>query len=183
MLMVNNLVGFGAGGVLPNDDSYAIANNDTADYLRDPGASENIRAGQSFKIYSAMTLNSVQFEVAKENSSGNPGNIVAELYAASGTYGTSSVGTGSVLATSNALTGSDFAANNTYYTKTFTFASPYSLTAGEYVICLKFQGTAGVLSFYRYKYDASSPSHPGNYCYYRSSWTADSSKDMGFVLA
>lgn len=91
--------------------SYAIANNDTIAILRDPGAGEKIRAGQSFKLYSPKTISSVTLEVAKENGDGEPGNLVAEIYAATGTFGTSSVGTGAALAVSNPLTGADFAAN------------------------------------------------------------------------
>jgi hypothetical protein len=68
------------------------------------------------------------------HKSGNPtGNVYAKLYAHSGVYGTSSVPTGSPLATSDPIAANSLPTEN--YWTSFTFPSPI-IMAGQIIVLL-----------------------------------------------
>jgi hypothetical protein len=110
---------------------------------------------------------------------GNPsGNSTAYLYEHSGTFGTSSVPTGSALATSSTYEVSNLTGDPQLIS--FTFSSPYTLVNGtNYVITLEYgNGSSGNLVFMCS--DTSSPSHAGNDCFYAGSWIASALEDLVF---
>lgn len=114
--------------------------------------------------------------------SGSPtGNMVAKLYAHSGTYGTSSVPTGTALATSDNVAAST-ATDTTYGGPVrFDFSTPYTLSASTYyVIALEYipadnDNTVGI------GFNAST-SHGGNMSSYNSSWSAGTTYDLTFSV-
>ncbi len=139
-----------------------------------------VRQAQSFTVGSnAMNLTRIRVRLKK---TGTPsGNITATLYEHSGTYGTSSVGTGSALATSENV--SCDLVDTTYREIEFNFngSQQVSLTAStNYVIAIEYSG--GDASNYLSIDGVDTSGHDGNRCDYVSSWTADSSDDLYFKL-
>ena len=141
------------------------------------GAGENIETGQSI-TGNGRDLKSLIAYVLKNGSP--TGNAVAKLYAHSGTFGTSSVPTGSALATSDNV---DVAAlSGSYDNVTFNFPTPYTLVDGtKYFITIAFSGGSSGNSL-RWGLDNSAPTHNGNFAYYVSSWVALSTEDLIFSV-
>lgn len=112
---------------------------------------------------------------------GSPtGNAVVKVYAHSGTYGTSSIGTGSPLATSDNLDVSTItnANNTTNYVIPFSGANRITLVQGTYyVFVIEFTG-GDASNYVRTFLDNTSPSYSGNYAYYNGSWNAVSGTDL-----
>ena len=80
-------------------DSYPSSNYDQDQYL---GSNNFVGYGQSFTTTgSVLKLSSCKFYLVKVGS--QTGAMYAKVYAHSGTYGTSSIPTGSALATSDVL--------------------------------------------------------------------------------
>lgn len=157
-------------------DQYALANADSALDLYSGSATA---FGQSFRSLYTADLKRVIFTGFR---TGSPtGNVVARLYAHSGTLGTSSVPTGSPLATSDPVDISTLG-TGTPQNIEFTFPAPYQLQAGtNYVVVVEFSGgnstnrlTVGC--------DNSSPNHPGNLAGYDGSWGASSTQDLCFQI-
>lgn len=167
----------GGGG---NIDSYSESNVDFDSYvLYDNGSSSRwyTKLGQSI-TGDGQQIGSCKFYLKKDGSP--TGNITASIYAHSGTFGTSSVGTGSALVTSAAI---DITTLTTSYQLiTFTFASPLTLSAAtNYVLVVEFASgdssnklIVGV--------DNSSGTHAGNMTryLYTGSWFAASAVDTAF---
>lgn len=142
-------------------------------------SSFQIAIAQSF-TGAAVWLGEATFDVQK---SGSPsGNLVAKLYAHSGTFGTSSVPTGSPLATSDNIAASSI--TTSYQTITFPFsgANRIQLTAGtKYVIVIDSAGTTSDISnFFTVRAVSSGASHAGNYAGFSTSWAASSTIDTRF---
>jgi len=138
--------------------------------------------GQSFTTSAAATsLIAARFFLKK---TGTPtGFAVAKIYAHSGTLGTSSIPTGTALATSVPL---DVSTLTTGYVLTelkFTQADSITLTSGtDYVVTIEYGGgtIANTLDVGR---DGSSPTASGNSSTFAgASWTAVSTSDLcGYV--
>ena len=158
-------------------DSYSESNYDI------PGGMCNgdaIKRGQSFTASGIKKLTSYDFYLKK--ALGSPtGNAVAKLYAHSGTYGTSSVPTGSALATSDALDVSTLTGNFQLITFTFTGAQQYVLGAGYYCIAIEYSG-GDVSNYIEVGLDGSSPTHSGNMIQWYTEWTAVSTYDVIFYV-
>lgn len=111
-----------------------------------------------------------------------PGNITAKIYAHSGTFGTSSVPTGSSLADSTPIYSGDLSSTKTEIT--FDFPNPYKTTnTTKYCLVIHFDGgTTG--KFIQVSTDTSSPSHGGNFATRNppSAWVAQSGTDMCFEI-
>jgi hypothetical protein len=140
-----------------------------------------LEVSQSFASGDGGTLDSAKFYLSK---TGSPtGNAYARIYAHTGTYGTSSLPTGSVLATSDALNVASLTTSRVLTTLSFSGANRISLTASTYY-CVTFyyaNGSAWSTAALIGK-DSSSPSHAGNVGEYRSSWTAANDQDLLFYL-
>jgi len=175
---------------------YALDNtawNDAGQYVISPQQFDICNyATHSIKLYSgsiiansqsfqgqAKTLDKVIFSFYKTLLP--TGNIIVKLYDHSGTYGTSSVPTGGVLATSDSIDVSTFDGFNRDYT--FTFSTPYTLSVGtNYCIVAEYTSTFSNASNYVNQTGTTPTQHSGNLASYISSWTADSTYDLRFIL-
>lgn len=112
---------------------------------------------------------------------GSPtGNIVARIYAHSGTFGTSSVPSGPVLAESDPIDVSTISTSSTNYT--FKFTEQITLTAAtNYCLTVHYADGDGSNNI-RVLFDNSSPSHSGNLAIYSGSWVAASDDDLTFAI-
>ena len=157
-------------------DSYSETNRDAARVLRGGGATG---AAQSFTAILG-SLSSCKWYLKKY---GNPtGNAIAYLYAHSGTYGTSSVPTGTALATSDSFDVSTLTTSYQLITLTFTGAQQYQLINGTYYcIAIVYSGGDGS-NYINVGTDASSPTHSGNCSEYVSAWGAISGADAVFYV-
>lgn len=161
------------------DSYYASSNYSTAGLFIGYGAATTL--SQSFES-NGGTLNTAQFYLRKY--AGATGNIVATLYAGDGTIGGGDdVGTGEILATSDAVDISTLSSSAMQLT-TFTFsgANRVTLTDGNhYVIGVYYTGVASTQVLYAGS-DNTSPSHTGNTCYEDGGWTALSGYDLVFYV-
>ena len=113
------------------------------------------------------------------------GNLIVEIYAHSGTYGTSGVPTGSVLATSDnfdvSAVGSSFALHNI----TFSGTNKITLTDGTYyVLVVRFSG-ADSSNGISIGLDDTSPTASGNFSYEYNSgtlWGGNNTTDFCFYV-
>lgn len=151
-------------------DSYMGAANTSA-YM----GSATLAWGQSFTTTGeVLRLQSCVFRARREGSP--TGNVYARVYAHTGTYGTSSLPTGAVLATSDAIDVSTFdSLNVTNVVFTFSGANRINLSANTYyVIVLEHAGTDNdncvVIAM-----TGITASHEGNACrYFLGNWEAES---------
>jgi len=168
------------GGVLTLDDTYSESNypgsHTGAAWLNATYATE---AGVSFTS-GGGELDSVKFYLAKGNSP--TGTLSVNIYAHTGTYGTSSVPTGSALATSGTMNAADLTTTATLYTFNFTGTNRIMLSAGYYVIALVYSGSSTDTNVVYLEQDNSSPSHDGNSCDNYEGWTAYNTTDAIFYV-
>lgn len=164
-----------------NDDVYVIDSNPIANsdsgWAFDSSRYYGLR-GQSFACEKTTDLTSIEIQAKKYGSP--TGTVYMYLYAHSGVYGTSSVGTGSPLATATynvANLPTDFE------TIKFTFGTPYELQAGtKYVWVASFTGgdsSNGMTVTYQY-----TGTHSGNNVLRigtSGSWDYSSTRDGTFV--
>jgi galactokinase len=139
------------------DDSYSEANVDTTYSATDTNYK---RGGQSFTS-GGGTLDSVVWYLKK---GGTPtGNGYAEIYAHTGTYGTSSIPTGAVLATSDAFDISTLTTSYQLITFHFSGANRISLTNTTNYVAVFYNASGSADPNIVYVGgDGSVPSHSGN---------------------
>jgi len=157
-------------------DSYSETNQDTDSYQRDYHPSNedyDSARGQSFTCsLSNMRIVEAKFYLKKQGSPA--GNAHAVLYAHTGTYGTSSLPTGSPLATSDDFDVTTLTTSYQLITFYFTGVQRYVMQNSTYY-CITYENPAtgnidsnddvivGI--------DISSPAHSGNsYRYRNSAW-------------
>lgn len=138
--------------------------------------------GQSFKAKHSGDIKSCVFKLSK---SGSPtGNAYAKIYAHSGTYGTSSIPTGSPLAVSDALDVSTLTTSPVDTVLTFSGANIISLTEGtNYVAVIEYVG--GNSSNYLAVSTTTTPTHDGNMSALNdagTTWTSFTTDDMYFYV-
>lgn len=139
------------------------------------------KIGQSFTAVGGNIAQAV-FSLSKF---GTPtGNMTAELYTHSGTYGTNSVGSGTVLATSDPVEISTLTTSARSVTFNFSAGNQYTLTNGaKYVIAVSFSG-GNASSYLLAGEDFSSATHSGNESEYTSggSWGSLAPNDAIFNI-
>lgn len=142
--------------------------------------------GQSFQTPNdgvSYTLTSVNFTLYKIGSP--TGNGYAKLYAHSGTFGTSSVPTGSPLATSDAVDVSLLPTAGTYDT-IINFTDNYAMTANSYYFIDWENPSSGIdtSNYVSIGVDSTSPTGNGNCALFRNSaWSAVTGADVaGFAV-
>lgn len=129
-IQIDTSSSFSSGGTI---DSFSEANLDNDFSL---GAGKNNKElSQAITIGTSYNLASAKFYLKKFGSP--TGNIVAKLYAVTGTVGTNAVPTGSALVTSDPIDISTL--STSYALSTFTF-SGYDLTSGDYAITIEYNG-------------------------------------------
>jgi len=137
-------------------DSYSETNQSGTGTLY----SDEPRWGQSFTGLSKK-LSTCKFYLKK---TGSPtGNLTAAIYAHTGTYGTSSLPTGTVLGTSDVIDVSTLTTSLALITFTFTGANQYAMGANYYCIEANYSG-GDASNRVDPGYDNTSPTHGGN-CY------------------
>lgn len=106
----------------------------------------------------------------------------AKIYAHSGVYGTSSVPTGSPLATSLPFSVLSLTYENTLYDFTFVGVNKIKLENGtKYVLAINYDFDT-FLNVVGVGGDSTSPTHSGNKCSYDGSWSAVSTTDLCFYV-
>lgn len=157
--------------------SYSEANQNVNGNISSGDATA---VGQSF-AGNGDNLDSCKFYIKRNGSP--TGNAVAKLYAHSGTFGTSSVPTGSALDTST--TSFNVATLTTSFQLiTFNFAGTYNLINGtNYVIVLEYSGGDTSNRVIAGK-DSTSPTDPGNASYFQTgTWNLEGSPiDLCFYV-
>lgn len=142
-----------------------------------------VAVGQSFTNTNEIILDSAKFSLRK---SGSPtGSMYAKLYAHSGVYGTSSVGTGTVLATSDAIDPSTLTTSFALITFSFSGANRILLSASTYY-CIECYYDGGS-SLNGLSIGLSTPTgHSGNAFDYQTyaapNWRSSSSDDANFYV-
>lgn len=152
---------------------YDAANQDATTPLNNT----NTAVGQSF-TGNGKKLVSASFMLSKTASP--TGTAVAKLYAHTGTYGTSSIPTGPVLATSKTVDVSTLTGTLTLTAFNFGVGErPVLVDTTNYVIVVEY--TAGTaVNYVNVGTDTSTPSHPGNFSIYAASWSAVAGTDAVF---
>ena len=159
-------------------DSYSESNYSTLEGIYG-GSVEGY--AQSFTGV-AKKITSCKFYLTKTSSP--TGNIVAKLYAHTGTFGTSSKPTGSALAVSDNV---DIATVSSVtidlHEFTFSGANQYLMSAStKYCIAIEFTGGDSSNKLYAGT-DTSSPTADGNSAYlFSSDWYESGSEDMCFYV-
>lgn len=159
-------------------DSYSESNWDS-----DLNVADATIAGQAQSFHGAsVVLYSAKFYLTKRGSP--TGNIVAKLYAHSGTFGTSSIPTGSALATSDNIDVSTIPTSIALVEFLFTGANQYVMSAGvDYVIAVEYSDGSNGVNDVLVGRDVSSPTHAGNNSRLQSgTWNAFSTSDTIFYV-
>jgi phage minor structural protein len=161
-------------------DKYSEANKSAVERIA-TDAGESNQLGQSFtgtgKILNKITLYLAKVGLPTEY-------IYVSVYAHSGTFGTSSIPTGSALAISNQVSVSSLGIYSALIDFTFTGSNKIALANGtKYVwIITTTQGTSSdnVLV----GIDSTSPTHGGNYCFHNvgGAWSYNAAKDVIFYV-
>ena len=168
-------------------DSYDISNRNSFRVMADHHPSDSGFAsayGQSFTSGGGGPILGAVFVVEKNGAP--TGNVVATLYAHAGVYGTSSVGTGAVLATSDVFDVSTAPAAFDFINFTFTGAEQYVLTAATYYVIMIEKTAGGTFDGADNLYvgvDTTAPSHDGNTVYYENGgWLSLNTRDTIFYV-
>lgn len=165
-------------------DSYSEANTDSVFNL-DSDYSDGSPAGQSLTNLSVpMAITSAKFYFRK--GGGSPtGNLVAKLYAHTGTFGSTGTPTGSALATSDPIAAAGISTSLTLIEFLFSGVNQYIMSAStHYVIILDGSAVGNASNYMEYAADSSSPTASGNFAFGVTSttWSASSSIDMPFYV-
>ena len=127
--------------------------------------------------------NDIGFALFQLTRVGSPtGTVVAKVYAHSGTFGTSSIPTGSALATSDTIDVSTL--STSAEDVLFTFPTPYTTVAStKYCIAIEFTGTGDISNNVLVAIRASGAAHGGNWAgLAASTWSPVSTRDMYFAV-
>lgn len=160
----------GAGVVI---DEYDFSNRNTLlNYF-----TTTFAFGQSF---TGDGKNIAEASVMLSKSGDAFGDITAEIYAHTGTFGTSSKPTGPPLATSDPVSATTLTGIMTI--TAFTFPTPFPTVAGtHYVVAIRHEDSEiGALIFIGS--DTSSPTHAGNASINTGAWQVRNTEDLPFEL-
>lgn len=161
-------------------DSYSESNVNIY-YATDSDPGDGTEEAQSF-TGNGTTLTKVKFYM--RYGAGTPtGNYVVKIYAHSGTFGTSSVPTGTALATSDGVLASSIPVSATLIEFTFTGSNRIDLVNGtKYVVSLDGSAVGNASNYCAVGADTSSPSHAGNRSWKSGAFAATSGQDMAFYV-
>lgn len=160
-------------------DSYIESNRDD-DISVGPEPDFSDTAYQSF-TGDGKALYSVKLYLSK---TGTPtGNAHVDIYAHSGTFGTSSVPTGSVLATSSNFDVSTLTGTPTLYEILFTGANKITLTNATKYVWAFVSNNGNASNFVNIGIDITSPTHGGNWGdHFGGTWNAVAGGDLIFYV-
>lgn len=165
-------------------DFLAFASSNNGDFNIGDVSAESFSAYQSF-TGNGESIDTAKFLLKKKTSS--TGTVTAYLYAHSGTFGISSVPTGSPLATSTGVSHTTLS-SSAFTEITFTFSSPYTTVNGT-KYCVLIKSVGGDVT-YAARSDAWGDYHPGNFGFYNGDTatigspapTADNTTDLCFYI-
>jgi hypothetical protein len=163
-------------------DSYSEVNVTSNFYIADGlNVGGRTAAGVSFEVSaSGLQISSCKFYLKKQGSP--TGDMVAKLYTHAGTFGESSIGTGTALATSTGIDASTL--STSYALITFTFTSSYALVNGAYyVVVVEWLGS-GYVNYIFIGYKSEHVEGHGNFCYekYGSAWSYNGTQTPAFYV-
>jgi len=170
-------------------DSYASANRDGNLNIIDlwGGSDAESAGGQSFNCTGGnYNISSIKWELAR-TATAPTCNTYAELYAHSGIFGTSSLPTGSALATSDPINASTLPTSWGTLTE-YTFSTTYEMVENTLYCLVLRTGTTGIINGTHKIWlatDQSSPSHDGNFIHYddfENNWVATAGYDAIFYV-
>ena len=158
---------------MPTIDSYSSSNGDG--FAASYGSNRPI--AQTFQLTTQATIDSATFYLAKFGSP--TGSAFFYLYNVTGTLGSTSVPTGTEIATSTSISVSGLTGTYTAVTRTFTGVT---LSPGLYAVAVQYTGGDSSNALLA-SLDTSSPTHAGNYAYKggTTTWTA-STNDVVFTV-
>ena len=142
-----------------------------------------ISYGQSFAVsVNNYTLTSAKFYLKKFGSP--TGNITAEIFAHTGTFGVNGKPTGSALATSDNVAISGLTTSDQLITFNFSGVNQITLTAGTNYVVVVTYNAGDSSNFLFVGGDGSTRVAPGNGCYSlnNTSWTAYTATDFCFYV-
>lgn len=163
-------------------DSNAFSLSDGSIQVRSAAGTVSA-VSQSFTGVAGV-LSSVFFKLRK---SGSPtGNIIAKIYAHSGTFGTNSVPTGAALASSNTIDVSTLQTSDTIVGFNFSDANKITLVNGtKYCVVFEYLGVGSAANNTLIAEDTTAGTHGGNRATYNITtalWTASSTTDVVFSV-
>lgn len=136
--------------------------------------------GQTFEVENSSFLDSLEIDMKESGTTS--GSFQFEIYDISGTYGSTAIPTGSVLATSDSFDSNTLTGSYVTYTINFSGANKIYMTSGSrYALVCNYNATSFPNAVYL---KAKTPSYYGGNWAYKSSgtWTALSSYDGLFTL-
>lgn len=168
------------GGTISAADSYPISNYDSNYGLNGTtdGAAQSFPGDGNSLISCAFLIRACKHNVTTETT----GNVICRLYAHAGTYGTSSVPTGTALASSETWSLPSFMQGRT--TIEFKFSPPYYQMASGTNYCIAIEFTTGTATnFLQVGRDTTTPTHGGNASSWNgTTWTAAAGTDLLFFV-
>ncbi len=162
-------------------DSYSESNCNWEFYLGDGSQMDFFyEVGQSF-TGNGNCLDSIKVYIKKY---GTPtGNLYAYIYNHTGTYGTSSLPTGTAIATSDAVNVASLTTSFALVEFVFSGENRIDLEKDtHYIFTISYPTASGISNFVIVGVDDSSPEHEGNLVLRSGSWVANSSDDMCFYV-
>lgn len=161
---------------MPLVDFYSESNTDFNLTTR---GGANTRQAQSF-TGDGSNLQKATFWLKKVLSP--TGNITAKIYAHSGTFGTSSVATGTAIATSDTVDISTLSTSYALVDFTFSGAEQITLTnATNYVVSVEYTG-GDASNYLHVGCDQTSVTHSGNFTQWNGGWIAYNTYDVCFYV-
>ena len=136
--------------------------------------------GQTFWVSTPCTLDSAKFYLSYLNSPS--GDTYVQIYAHTGTWGSTGIPAGSPLATSD-VRNATVVTTLALYTYTFSGANRISLSTGPYVAIHYFGGTVS-LNWLKYGIDNTTKTHAGNWVVSAdtTNWSGSASYDSIFYI-
>lgn len=158
-------------------DSYSETNRSTQSAL---SADNFHKLGQSI-TGNGTNLDNIQLFMRKQGSP--PSTFRIYVYAHTGTYGSSSLPTGSALATSDAFTANSLTTSFALTALTFSGANRIFLTnATKYFVSLEY-ASGDLSNAIQAGDDNTSPTHAGNEAFDSGSgWTVNTTRDLCFYV-
>ena len=157
---------------------YPTSNANTSQQV---GNGTTIGIAESFTSPGIAPLTPCSIRVQGSKFGSPTGNVVARIYAHSGSLGTSSIPTGAFLAESNPVDVSAW--NTSLIERLFEFEDEVLLTGStNYVVAIEYSGGDGS-NYIQVGYDSTTPSYAGNKStLVGTTWSAQSTHDMTFIL-
>ena len=163
-------------------DFYGRENqNSQSNLYSDLPNGSNYKNAQSITFASDITV--TRFSIWTKKLGSPTGNAYLSICGVTGTPGTNAVPDDNIIASATPLDVGSL--TTSFVLRTFTFAEPVHLPAGDYSFVLNYNG-GNSSNYFRVGVDTSSPTHAGTFAQKSplsgQSWVADNNIDMCFYL-